>query len=109
MAPFVEAVEWVPARLLALSFALVGNFSTTVVCWREQLMAGVSNARMIHSCALASLVGDETLPGARLSKGGSTAARSFDMGMEIESLHLLMRRTAVAWLILLAFGVLLFD
>ncbi len=109
MAPFIAAVEWVPARLLALSFALVGNFSTTVVCWREQLMAGVSNARLIHSCALASLVGDETLPSAGPSRGESTEARRFESGMEIESLHLLMRRTAVAWLILLAFGVLLFD
>ena len=107
---FVKAVEWLPARLLALSFALVGNFSTTVACWREQLVAkGVSSARLMHRCALAALIGDQPPRNWGLSADDSRHAGGFGAGTEIESLHLLMRRTAIVWLVLLAIGILLVD
>ena len=32
-------VDWVPARLTALTFAVVGNFEDAVYCWRSQALA----------------------------------------------------------------------
>ncbi|MGH8719148.1 MAG: CobD/CbiB family protein [Burkholderiales bacterium] len=31
-----EAIDWIPARLTAISFAIVGDFEDAVYCWREQ-------------------------------------------------------------------------
>ncbi|MGH8727257.1 MAG: CobD/CbiB family protein [Burkholderiales bacterium] len=31
-----EALDWIPARLTAISFAVVGDFEDAVYCWREQ-------------------------------------------------------------------------
>lgn len=31
-----EVLDWVPARLTAISFAIVGDFEDAVYCWREQ-------------------------------------------------------------------------
>jgi adenosylcobinamide-phosphate synthase len=31
-----EAIDWIPVRLTAISFAIVGDFEDAVYCWREQ-------------------------------------------------------------------------
>jgi adenosylcobinamide-phosphate synthase len=31
-----EALDWIPVRLTAISFAIVGDFEDAVYCWREQ-------------------------------------------------------------------------
>jgi cobalamin biosynthesis protein CobD/CbiB len=43
--------DWVPARLTAASFAVVGNFEDAVYCWRSQALAW---ARGAHGLILAS-------------------------------------------------------
>lgn len=44
-------VDWVPARLTAASFAVVGNFEDAIYCWRTQAHAW---ARGAHGLILAS-------------------------------------------------------
>src|SRR2546423_1536428 len=44
-------LDWVPARLTAVSFAVVGNFEDAVYCWRTQALA---SARGAHGLILAS-------------------------------------------------------
>jgi adenosylcobinamide-phosphate synthase len=44
-------LDWVPARLTAVSFAVVGNFEDAVYCWRTQALAW---ARGAHGLILAS-------------------------------------------------------
>ncbi|MDY0012459.1 MAG: CobD/CbiB family protein [Rhodocyclaceae bacterium] len=33
-----EVVDWVPVRLTAIAFAIVGNFEDAIFCWRSQAM-----------------------------------------------------------------------
>lgn len=44
-------IDWIPARLTAASFAVVGNFEDAVYCWRSQARAWTSRA---HDVILAS-------------------------------------------------------
>jgi adenosylcobinamide-phosphate synthase len=44
-------IDWLPARLTAASFAIVGNFEDAVFCWRNQARAW---ARGAHGIILAS-------------------------------------------------------
>ena len=39
--------DWVPARLTAASFAIVGNFEDAIYCWRTQAAAWAGRARGI--------------------------------------------------------------
>lgn len=109
LAPLVAAMEWLPARLLALSFALAGNFSTTLACWREQVSQGAGSTRVLHNCALAALVGDSASQGAYDPGVEAPAGGMLQAGSQIKGLQSLLQRTAVAWLLLMALGVLLVD
>ena len=40
-------LDWVPARLTAASFAIVGNFEDAIYCWRTQAAAWAGHARGI--------------------------------------------------------------
>jgi cobalamin biosynthesis protein CobD/CbiB len=46
-----DALDWVPARLTAASFAVVGNFEDAIYCWRTQAAAWAARA---HGIILAS-------------------------------------------------------
>jgi adenosylcobinamide-phosphate synthase len=48
---FFYAFDWVPARLTASSFAIVGNFEDALYCWRTQALAWGARA---HGVILAS-------------------------------------------------------
>jgi AmpE protein len=107
---FIQLMEWLPARLLALSFALVGNFPTTVACWRDQIgSASIGTAPLLHRCALAGLVGDETAATTTDNGNNTASAANLQAGAQIKGLKSLLQRTAVAWLLILAVTVLVFD
>jgi cobalamin biosynthesis protein CobD/CbiB len=48
---FFYWLDWLPARLTAASFAIVGNFEDAVYCWRTQAMtsAGAEHALLLAS------------------------------------------------------------
>lgn len=49
-------LSWIPARLTALFFALVGNFDTGFPCWRQMaFQPKVSGENLVIACAHASL------------------------------------------------------
>ena len=107
---FIRLVEWLPARLLALSFALVGNFPTTVACWRDQISsASISTVKLLHRCALAALVGDDVATTNNDNGNNAAIAANVQAGVQIKGLKSLLQRTAVAWLLILALTVLVFD
>jgi adenosylcobinamide-phosphate synthase len=47
-------LDWVPARLTAISFAIVGNFEDAIYCWRMQALSWTAAA---HGIILASGAG----------------------------------------------------
>lgn len=58
--PYVWVAEWLPARLLALTFALVGQFSATLKAFAETgLNMGAEPREILYACAKAVLAKDE--------------------------------------------------
>ena len=92
-------LEWIPARVLGLTFALAGTFVRAINVWQKSLwkLRAPSDAVLYH-IALASLAGrgDD-------SKGLSNAEidtkEACNQMMELQSLH---RRSASIWLVIIA-------
>jgi len=84
-------VDWVPARLLGLTFALVGNFMHSRDAMRDALMDSSRDAS-----AMLGAVG---------AAAAQTAADGFDAGTaadEARALGALLARSAVVWVLLSA-------
>ncbi|RDI25869.1 CobD/CbiB family protein [Pseudacidovorax intermedius] len=114
-------IDWLPARITALGFAVVGSFEEAIDCWRNDArhFSGVNDGVILAatSGALNVRLGGEQLrpsrpladalvdaadqPGPAISAGGGTAGR------EPEPAHLrsvvgLVWRSVVLWMLLLA-------
>jgi AmpE protein len=92
--------DWVPARLLAASFTLTGNFVESA----DELLAGILGGKMgarelLYSVAMAAT--GEDRKSAPESGFGLYAAR------QNELFAALVRRSSVAWVLLVSLGVLL--
>lgn len=92
--------DWVPARLLAASFTLTGNFVESA----DELLAGILGGKMgvrelLYSVAMAATGEDKKV--APESGFGLYAAR------QNELFAALVRRSSVAWVLLVSLGVLL--
>jgi adenosylcobinamide-phosphate synthase len=60
----VPALDWAPARLMAMSFAIVGNFEAAVAGWRTRFEPGASrNEGVIRAAGLGALGLDGEQPG----------------------------------------------
>ncbi|MCB1664235.1 MAG: regulatory signaling modulator protein AmpE [Pseudomonadales bacterium] len=108
------AMEWVPARLLALTFSLAGDFDAGFRCLREDLLDTTRSAeRVVTDCALAAsgaphkalLVQDSEDDDDTVlidmdsgAKGLSPAA----MGAQTQNLLHLIDRSQVLWVAALA-------
>lgn len=95
--PLRAWLEWIPARLLALSFALVGDFDACLRQWRglfsENQAAAVD---VLESCGNAAL-------GAREPATPESQEQLVSRGAaEIESVQVLHRRAMVVWLVVVA-------
>ena len=84
----VHALEWIPARLLALSFALVGQFDSTLRTLRSMAAEWeVSAGELVTHCARAALLEEPVGPGTGVLK----ATRQ------------LLLRAILAWAVIIAF------
>lgn len=100
-----ELLDWVPLRLTAVSFAVVGDFEDAVYCWRAQaanwLQPGIGIVLASGAGALGVKLGDP------LHAGGSIVFRpELGLGDEADADYLdsavsLVWRTVVLWLVLL--------
>lgn len=95
----LQLADWVPARLLAASFTITGNFVES----SDELLAGILRGKMevgelLYSVAMAATGEDKTpVPEAGF---GTYAAR------QNELFAALVRRSSVAWVVLVSLGVL---
>jgi AmpE protein len=89
-------IEWLPARLLGLAFALTGNFANCIGAWREQLGEWLPVPDLLATYAthaLDSMVADAAEDGPRFVE------RAVD---ELAEVIALLNRSFIAWLLLFA-------
>ncbi|NBS08027.1 MAG: CobD/CbiB family protein [Betaproteobacteria bacterium] len=107
-----HVIDWIPARLTALFFAVVGNFEESIDCWRQHaaLHPHDNDGTLIAATAGALNVqlGGEQLGGKRdtLAEEASMLTSESLPGREPELGHFrslvgLVWRTVVLWLVLL--------
>lgn len=104
----ISLLEWIPLRLLALTFSLVGDFSRCFAQLRRQAWLGnaqLSNSELLAgwaSCALseaeAPCNADAPLVGADRAAGFDNAA----MVLEVRELQGLVERSQLVWLVSVA-------
>lgn len=107
---FIALLEWLPVRILALSFALAGDFASSFRAWREQISTGgISAPVLLRICGIAALGEHEVLA---CQQACSTDQRQaiIDQGAgQMVRLRFLLQRTAVAWLLVMALIILVID
>lgn len=98
-------MDWLPLRLTAVSFAIVGDFEDAVYCWRTQASAWMNQAIGIVLASGAGALGVKL--GEPLSYGGNIEFRpELGLGDEADADYLdsavsLIWRAVVLWLVLL--------
>jgi len=100
-----RVIDWLPARLTAVSFAIVGNFEDAIYCWRTQAASWSNHAQGIILASGAGALGVRL--GDSLQEAGSVYYRpELGLGEEadidfLQSTIGLIWRTLVLWLVLL--------
>ena len=98
-------MDWVPLRLSAISFAVVGDFEDAVYCWRSQASAWAQQGIGIVLASGAGALGVKL--GEPLNYGGNIEFRpELGLGDDADADYLdsavsLVWRTVVLWLVLL--------
>ncbi len=114
------AVDWLPARITAIAFAVVGSFEEAIDCWRNYaqrfpndndgvILAATSGAVNVRlgGEALRSAYSAGGSPGYRVGGAEAMDATESTPGREAEVAHLaqivgLVWRSVVLWMVLLA-------
>jgi AmpE protein len=89
-------IEWLPARLLGLAFALTGNFASCIVAWREHLTATVPVPDLLAGYSMHALDGEVAN---EIEDGQHFNIRA---AHELREVVALLGRSFVAWLLLFA-------
>lgn len=104
-ARFFELYDWLPVRLTALCFAIVGDFEDAVYCWRAQAQTWMNPTQGILLASGAGALGVKL--GEPLHRDGSLEFRP-ELGVGddadpdyVESAVSLIWRTLVLWLAIL--------
>ena len=98
-------LDWVPARLTAVTLAIVGNFEDAIYCWREQAAGWTGRAREIILASAGGALG-VVLGGPIRQSGGLQLRPEAGMGEEadadaLESAVRLIWRSLAVWMFLL--------
>lgn len=100
-----HVIDWLPVRLTALSFAIVGDFEDAVYCWRSQAAGWSDRAEGIVLAAGAGAIGVRL--GETLHLQGSVAFRpELGLGEQADVEHMqsalgLVWRALVLWMLLI--------
>jgi len=97
----LSIIEWVPTRLLALSFALAGDFVAAFNCLREHVLDNLGSGRniaLLNHCAVAAI----GKPGAELCEIEYSAQAVW----RLEAQRDLVLRSQVIWVVAVAIVIL---
>lgn len=100
-----EVIDWLPARLTAVGFAIAGNFEDAVYCWRAQAASWIDQAQGIVLASGAGALGVRLGDSLR-EAGGRYYRPELGVGDEadmdfLQSTVGLIWRSLVLWLLLL--------
>ena len=107
-----DVMNWIPARLTALSYALVGKTKQSLLCWQQQARNWDSpNAGPVMASGAGAI--DCSLGGVAVYHGQMKERPLLGMGQKPNALNIksavnLVQRAQVLWLVLLFIGGLLF-
>lgn len=117
-----HAIDWIPARLTAMAFAVVGSFEEAIDCWRHHsqrfpndndgvILAATSGAvnvrlggealRSAYASPTAQVLQAPAPPSATAADSESTPGREAEVG-HLRSVVGLVWRSVVLWMVLLA-------
>lgn len=98
-------LDWFPARLTAVTLAIVGNFEDAIYCWREQASGWAAQAREIIVASAGGALG--IVLGGPIPQAGNVELRP-DAGMgeqadpdAVESAARLIWRALTVWMFLI--------
>jgi len=100
-----DILDWLPQRLTAVSFAIVGDFEDALYCWRSQAQSWVDRRERVVLAAAAGALGVRL--GDPLTEVGESLYRPpLGLGEEPEPDHMqsaegLIWRSVVLWLLVL--------
>jgi adenosylcobinamide-phosphate synthase len=90
-----EAIDWIPTRLTAVSFAVAGDFEDAIFCWRSQAQAWLRPEQGIVLAAGAGAIGVRL--GDTLHRYGSVTFRP-EMGLGDEAdVNYMTSATGLIW------------
>jgi adenosylcobinamide-phosphate synthase len=100
-----EVIDWLPVRLTAFSFAMTGDFTDAIECWREQAASWRARAQGILLAAAAGALGVK-LGGVLHEEGGIAYRPQLGDGDEADVDYMqaavgLIWRALVLWLFLI--------
>ncbi|MFS1524844.1 regulatory signaling modulator protein AmpE [Microbulbifer sp. 2304DJ12-6] len=97
-------LEWLPVRVMGISFAIVGNFAGCYRAWRQCLMCRERDTAQVLEAYLEGALGgiDASACGAT----GDLSQAQRQCGAQIEGLQALLSRALLLWLTVLALAVL---
>lgn len=98
-------LDWAPARLTAITLAVVGNFEDAIYCWREQAAGWTGRAREIIVASAGGALGI-VLGGPLQQSGGVQLRPEAGVGEEadadaVESAMRLIWRALAVWMFLI--------
>ena len=93
---WLQWIEWLPARILGLAFAITGNFVACFGVWRQFLAGFTAIPELLVVYTERALAGAIAEPE---SDGGHFPERA---AAELQELDALLARSAIAWLVMFA-------
>ncbi|WP_444931987.1 regulatory signaling modulator protein AmpE [Microbulbifer sp. SSSA002] len=97
-------LEWLPVRVMGLSFAIVGNFAGCYRAWRRVLMCRESDTDQVLEAYLEGALGG--IDASECSGSADLSQLQRQSGAEIEGLQALLSRALLLWITALALAVL---